>query len=210
LLEIEKLALLVSSYNFHFSEYCKGKRNVTQRIPSKVWKSVYVDFSNKARELAAECGEKFDETNLPAERTLQDSIRCALEDQDTGTPDEMHAENVTLQCEDTMQRLKRSDGHATRNMMRLRQEMIAGKARTNADSSASKATVTLTEKLQPLQNNQMKKLSDGKRDWRCKEDHRRDRSDRELYIGHGTVHDGADEETTTGYAGKDPSCIGKD
>jgi hypothetical protein len=41
-----------------------------------------------------------------------------------------------------LRRLKRSDGHATRNMMRFREEMIAGKARNNADSSASKATVT--------------------------------------------------------------------
>jgi hypothetical protein len=142
LLESEKLASLVSSYNFHFSEYCKGQRNVTQRVPRKVWKSVYADFYNKARELAAECGEMLDETNLPAERTFQDCLRCALEEQDTGTPDEKHAEKATLQCEDNLQRLKRSDGHATRNMMRLRQEMIAGKARNNADSSASRATVT--------------------------------------------------------------------
>ena len=35
LLETEKLAILVSSYNYHFSEYCRARLNVTQRVPSK-------------------------------------------------------------------------------------------------------------------------------------------------------------------------------
>jgi hypothetical protein len=70
LLETEKLAILVSSYNKHFSEYCKGRRNATQRVPSKVWKSVYPDFIDKAREVAADCDEQLDTPSIPAERTL--------------------------------------------------------------------------------------------------------------------------------------------
>lgn len=142
LLETEKLAILVSSYNKHFSEYCKGRRNVTQRVPSKVWKSVYAEFVVKARAVAADCDEQLDALSIPAERTLQDCLRCALDDQDTGTPDEKCAHRVTLQCEDTLQRLKKTDGHATRNMLRLRQELIEGNKRSNAESSGSRATVS--------------------------------------------------------------------
>jgi hypothetical protein len=142
LLETEKLAILVSSYNKHFSEYCKGRRNVTQRDPSKVWKSVYADFIDKAREVAADCDEQLDTPSIPAERTLQDCLRCALDDQDTGTPDEKCAHRVTLQCEDTLQRLKKTDGHATRNMLRLRQDLIEGKRPSNAESSGSRVTVS--------------------------------------------------------------------
>jgi hypothetical protein len=38
LIETETLAILVCSYNHHLSDYCKGRRHVTQRIPSKVWR----------------------------------------------------------------------------------------------------------------------------------------------------------------------------
>jgi hypothetical protein len=65
-----------------------------------------------------------------------------LDDQDTGTPDEKCAHRVTLQREDTLQRLKKTDGHATRNMLRLRQDLIEGNSPSNAESSGSRATVS--------------------------------------------------------------------
>jgi hypothetical protein len=144
LIETETLAILVCSYNHHFSDYYKGRRHVTQRIPSKVWKSVYTDFLEKAREFAAANGEVFNERLLPVERTLQDSLRSALDEQDTGTPDEKGAAKVTLQCENTLQRLKRADGHATRNMLRLRNDMIDGNVQSSStESPASRATTTI-------------------------------------------------------------------
>jgi hypothetical protein len=131
----EMLAILVASYNNHFSEYCKGRKNVTQRIPSKVWKSVYGDFLENKRVLSIDSGVNDDQSALPAERTLQDCLRGALKEQNTGTPDENITKHVTLQCEDTLTRLKQSDGHAASNMLKFRQTIMCGNPRVEESSS---------------------------------------------------------------------------
>jgi hypothetical protein len=144
LIETETLAILVSSYNHHFSDYCKGRRHVTQKIPSKVWKAYIRTSSRRLASFAAANGEVFNKRLLPVDQTLQDLLRSALDEQDTGTTDEKGAGKVTLQCEDTLQRLKRTDGHATRNMLRLRNDMIDGNVQSRSrESSASRATATL-------------------------------------------------------------------
>jgi hypothetical protein len=136
----EKLAILVASYHTHYGDYCRGRKNVTQRIPAKVWKAVYIDFLQSCKDSisAIDPDLPFDESVLPAERTLQDALRACL-DQDTGVADEKNAEKVTVQDEDILRRLKKTDGHARRNMIMWRSKLISN---PSSLSTGSKRTTS--------------------------------------------------------------------
>jgi hypothetical protein len=38
---------MVVSYTGHFATYSIGKKQVTQVIPSAIWKNVYLDYQNE-------------------------------------------------------------------------------------------------------------------------------------------------------------------
>jgi hypothetical protein len=135
IVQTEKLAILVSSYHVHYADYCRGRKNVSQRVPAKVWKKAYADFIEACRDslLPVSPGLKFNESQLPAERTLQDALRDAL-DQDTGITDTNGAEKCCPQDEDVLMRLQRTDGHARRNMLMMRSEMISNVVSSNSES----------------------------------------------------------------------------
>jgi hypothetical protein len=102
----DSLGILVQSYHKNFAEYSRCKTRVVQRVPAKVWKLVYADFKEgthlKAALLRQSCifmGMDFDESCFPAERTLQDRLRAAL-DPDTGVSDPAGATKVVLQSEE--------------------------------------------------------------------------------------------------------------
>jgi hypothetical protein len=120
----ETLAALVSSCHKHFAEYSRTKKRVVQRVPGKVWKQVYADY--KAMQA---CPFADVECDVPAERTLQDALRSAL-DPDTGVSDPSGAAMVVPQSEDVLRALKQSDGHARRVMLRLRDRILGGTAPT--------------------------------------------------------------------------------
>jgi hypothetical protein len=124
----ESLATLVHSYHKHFAEYSRTKTRVVQRVPAKVWKLVYADFKEEAKQSCVENGIDFDESCLPAERKLQDGLRAAL-DPDTGVSDPAGATKVVPQSEEVLMRLKQSDAHARRVMLRHRENIVAGAAR---------------------------------------------------------------------------------
>jgi hypothetical protein len=71
---------------------------------------------------------EFDESCLPAERTLRDGLRAAL-DPDAGVSDPAGATKVVPQSEEVLMRLKQSDSHARRVMIRHREDIVAGSAR---------------------------------------------------------------------------------
>jgi hypothetical protein len=135
IVQTEKLAILVSSYHGHYADYCRGQKNVSQRVPAKVWKKVYSDFMEACRDslLSVSPEAEFNENQLPAERTLQDALRDAL-DQDTGVTDAKGPEKCCPQDEDILMRLKRTDGHARRNMLKMRSEMISNVGSSNSKS----------------------------------------------------------------------------
>lgn len=60
---------------------------------------------HKSEESCRDLGVQFLKGSLPAERTLQEDLRGALNGQVTGTSDEGAGLKVTVQCEDTLQRL---------------------------------------------------------------------------------------------------------
>lgn len=58
-LPTDSIAILVPSYNTHYNEYIKGRKNITLRIPSKVRKAVHRDYmymlyDQRASELLAQ------------------------------------------------------------------------------------------------------------------------------------------------------------
>jgi hypothetical protein len=124
----ESLAILVHSYHKHFADYSRSKTRVMQRVPAKVWKILYADFKEEAKQRCIEIGMEFDESCLPAERTLQDGLRAAL-DPTTGVSDPAGATKVVPQSEEVLMRLKQSDSHARRVILRHREDIVAGVAR---------------------------------------------------------------------------------
>ena len=56
------------------------------------------------------------------EPALQDTLGPAIDIQMTETSDEADASKDTLQCEGTLRRFKRTDGHGTANMRHLRHD----------------------------------------------------------------------------------------
>jgi hypothetical protein len=133
-IQTETLATLVSSYHRHFSAYSKTKRRVVQRVPGKVWKQVYADCKDEVVEACQKAGMEYNDQTLPAERTLQDALRAAL-DPDTGVSDREGATKVVPQSEDILRALKKSDGHARRVMLRHRDSIMAGERASRAGIS---------------------------------------------------------------------------
>ena len=106
------LSWLVSSYTMHFATYSNGRKNVTQLVPGKVWKLVYEQF------LREHPGSKF------VEDTLKDRLRKTLKELKTGTSNEEGSEKAVLQVDDVLTRLRGTDSHATRNILKIRQTTV--------------------------------------------------------------------------------------
>ena len=106
------LSWLVSSYTTHFATYSSGKKNVTQLVPGKVWKLLYEQFLQEHPE------SKF------AEDTLKDRLCETLKELKTGTSNEEGSEKAVLQADDVLTRLRGTDSHATRNILKIRQTMV--------------------------------------------------------------------------------------
>ena len=106
------LSSLVAAYTTHFVAYSRGKTSVTQLVPGKVWKLVYNQF------LFEHLGSKF------VEETLKDRLWETLKELKTGTSNEEGSDRVVLQADDVLTCLRNTDSHATRNILRLRQNML--------------------------------------------------------------------------------------
>ena len=134
------LATLKNSYDLHFSHYCRNKKNPVQRIPAQVWKHVYSDFLAEVKQECAVKGVEFDGDDFPTERNLQDSLRDFLQKLGTGTSNSASGETVTPQSHENLEKIRLSDAHARRNMINLRESLIAqGDAsdKGRADAAAS-------------------------------------------------------------------------
>ena len=130
------MTVVWSSYNVHFSQYCQGRKKVTQKVPAKVWKSVWADLIAFKKQEAADSGIEFRDDNLPVQRTVQDALRTAIDDQETGTSDEK-GNLATLQDEDVLQRLKSSDVYCKLKMGEFRDELAAKMSVEGCSSSGA-------------------------------------------------------------------------
>ena len=135
----DALMTLASSYQTHYSQYCKGRKRVGQRVPASVWKLAYKDFLDDQRLKAENDGEVFDSSTLPAERTLQDALRTVLAEMNTGTSDDGAAREglASLQDEDVLVQLKKTDTFNRKKMSDFREALIAGTVETRTTDHAS-------------------------------------------------------------------------
>ena len=151
LVETETLSVLKASYLNHFSDYSRGRKTVTQKLPGKVWKLVFEDFLTETKRSCLEKGISFCEDKLPSSRTLQDALRGCISTEDTGNADIKGAEKVILQSEDVLQQLKQTDGHARRSMIKMRNEMISTEIRSPTSQQNQAPTKAATAKPAPLE-----------------------------------------------------------
>ena len=59
-----------------------------------------------------------------AEDTLKNRLRETLKELKTGTSNEEGSEKAVLQAEDVLTRLRGTDSHATRNILKIQQAMV--------------------------------------------------------------------------------------
>lgn len=86
-IESDSLVTIFHTYNVQFSKYCKGRKKVVQKVPANVWRSVYKGYVNDMRLKSCALGESFNESKLQCERTRQETLRPALNDNGTGVSD---------------------------------------------------------------------------------------------------------------------------
>lgn len=72
------LTAMGAAYEVHFEKYARGRTKLIQKIPRDVWKLVYRDFLEGEKARCEADGIAFDMAALPVERTLQDTLRAAL------------------------------------------------------------------------------------------------------------------------------------
>ncbi len=83
-------------------------------IPSIVWRNVYLDYQKKYS------------NSLNVEETLKDELCDTLKELKTGNYNEKGLDNVTFQCDDMLGHLKVIDVHASKNVVKRRQNMMDG------------------------------------------------------------------------------------
>ena len=126
--ESEQLSVMVASYHQHFGKYSNGRKQVLQLIPNAVWKLVYADFLQRF------------EDNLFQEETLKERLRDTLRELKTGTSNEEDSDRAAIQPEDVIDAIRATDGHAARNVLRVRQSMIDARSPSLGSSESGPPT----------------------------------------------------------------------
>ena len=115
IVDSDQLSTLAASYSLHFEKYSNGRSQVVQVIPAAVWKNVYEEYL-----------EAYPDSTL-AEKTLKERLRETLSELDTGTSNEKRSSVAVLQSEEMLKRIRLTNGHASRNVLTHRANLILGK-----------------------------------------------------------------------------------
>lgn len=110
-----QLSTLAASYTKHFEKYSNGRTQVVQIIPAAVWKEVYEDY------LVA-----YPESTI-SEKTLKERLRETLTELNTGTSNEKRSGTAVLQSDEVLKKIRLTDGHASRNVLSHRANLVLGK-----------------------------------------------------------------------------------
>ncbi|CAK4679869.1 hypothetical protein LEN26_017712 [Aphanomyces euteiches] len=137
------LSVLIASYSNHFNEYSSKHCNTTQLVPSKVWKKVYDEYTTAY-------------PNSPfTQETLKMRLRGELSALNTGNSN-VGDGKACLQSDEVLAELKMTNGHAKRNVLIERSNIINGepgvtipqKSTYQKQDPASKQKPTKVEMLQ--------------------------------------------------------------
>ncbi|PXF42844.1 hypothetical protein BWQ96_07438 [Gracilariopsis chorda] len=140
----DAFACMTSSYGKHFTAYCrKRKQAFQQRVPAAVWKLVYKDYSDDGKAKCEIAGVQFDK-DMAQERTLQNALRSALDDVQTGVSD-APGQLCALKNEELMQKLKKSDTYNKKKMGGFRESLISESTK-KSDDAGSKSVIDLVSK----------------------------------------------------------------
>ena len=107
-----QLSCLVASYNIHFTKYCRHHKQVTQIVSSLVWKEMFKEYKDHYTD------------SLFLEETLKDHLKETLKEIKTNNNNKDNSNNVTFQCDEVLEQLKCTDGHAAWNVLKKRQSII--------------------------------------------------------------------------------------
>ena len=123
------LSILKASYDRHFGEYCKDRKQVTQVLPAKVWKHVFADFLKSCDELIQSEDDPdikcVEDLGLKAERTYQLNLKEVLKSMDTGVSNSRGSDNAVLQQNEVLKELRKTDDHARRHMIAKRSVLLS-------------------------------------------------------------------------------------
>ncbi len=103
-----------TSYNLHFANYSSNKKQVIQFIHIVVWKQIYTNYQVTYLD------------SYLVEGTFKDQWHDNLKELKTRTLIEMGLGKTTLQCDQMLEHLKATNGHATRNILKRHQHLIDG------------------------------------------------------------------------------------
>ncbi len=84
------LSIMVTSYHIHFTTYSNGKKNMTQLIPSTVWKLIYTNY----------VGAYLDFPFM--EDTLKDHLQDVLKEFKIGNFNEKEFDKTILQLNEAL------------------------------------------------------------------------------------------------------------
>ncbi|KAG9399873.1 hypothetical protein AC1031_011294 [Aphanomyces cochlioides] len=108
------LSVLIASYRNHFNDYSRNHSNTTQLVPSKVWKKVYDEYALVY-------------PNSPfTQETLKMRLRGELSALNTGTSN-VGDGKASLQSDEVLSQLRMTHGHAKRNVLMERSNILNGK-----------------------------------------------------------------------------------
>ena len=106
------LSCLIASHNIHFAKYCRGRKQITQLVSSFVQNELFKEYKDHYTNF------------LFVKEILKDRLRETLKKIKTCTSNEDNSNKAILQCDEVLEQLKCTDGHAAQNVLKRRQFVI--------------------------------------------------------------------------------------
>jgi uncharacterized protein YifE (UPF0438 family) len=137
----DHLSTLISGYQVHFAAYSSRRiKAVTQLIPGTVWKAMYKDYLEQYPD------SSFKESNL------KERVRETLNELETGNSNPKRTSSVALQSADVLKKIRLTNGHASRNVLKYREKLMNDglpDALTTSGRTSTTASTTLSAALAP-------------------------------------------------------------
>jgi hypothetical protein len=115
------LNIMATSYHIHFTTYSNGKKNMTQFIPSTVWKLIYTNY------VGAYLDFPF------VEDALKDHLQDAFKEFKISNSNEKEYYKTILQLNEALAQLKVINHHTIKIVLKRKQDFINGRHNNMGD-----------------------------------------------------------------------------